>query len=418
MQKIKVIHVIPDAPNYELYRNSPRPEINWDLKSGQWVGIWGTDWPDLLVMEMLKVSDEFELEVWQPDPRADKVYSHKFSSGFIHRLIPAESYKHYLGLKRRTRVKSPLMISMLKEEGKSKNSIVHLHGNLIEIILDIVENDDMPKILVSFHGDIDLPPNEIFRFRKNFPAVINYLINWLRVKKSIKNISYLTYMNETNLKTLEMFYKGEKEKLSMGCDFNFWTPKDKMTARKELNLPADKIIFLSSSRLTEAKQVDKLIKIFTDFKDKDNFYLVFTAHGSKDYENYLKSVSKDLIDRGLLRFTGYVDIETLLKYYSAADVFTITSITEGAPVAVMKAFACQLPIFSTDVGHSAGLLRDYNVGRLVKRGDYHQWKVEIEKILNGEKLKVLDREIAREFYDWPSVAQKFLCIYKKILNKT
>ena len=62
--KTKIINILYHPPAYEAYINQPRPEINWDTPDGNWVGIWGYDWPDVIGNEVLKLTDELEYDVW------------------------------------------------------------------------------------------------------------------------------------------------------------------------------------------------------------------------------------------------------------------------------------------------------------------------------------------------------------------
>ena len=96
---MKIISILPHPPAYDLYKNEPRPRINWDTPAGDWVGIWGYDWADQIGNEILKRTDKFKYEVWQPDLRADKIYSHTFESGLKHKLFPAEKKIVFNGYK-------------------------------------------------------------------------------------------------------------------------------------------------------------------------------------------------------------------------------------------------------------------------------------------------------------------------------
>ncbi len=49
---------------------------------------------------------------------------------------------------------------------------------------------------------------------------------------------------------------------------------------------------------------------------------------------------------------------TVVDYMNACDVMVLTSDTEGAPVAIREALACNLPIVSVDVGDVAKVIRD------------------------------------------------------------
>ena len=87
--KKKIINILHHPPPYNLYHNDTPPKINWTTPEGNWVGIWGYDWPNQIGNEILKITDEFDYEVWQPDLKADKIYSYEFENGLVHKLYPA-----------------------------------------------------------------------------------------------------------------------------------------------------------------------------------------------------------------------------------------------------------------------------------------------------------------------------------------
>ena len=46
------------------------------------------------------------------------------------------------------------------------------------------------------------------------------------------------------------------------------------------------------------------------------------------------------------------------------------------------------------------------------------WRNELEEILEGNKeVKAIDREIAKRYYHWPNIAQKYIDIYHKLFKK-
>jgi len=47
---------------------------------------------------ILKETDRYEWEVWQPDLRADKIYSKTLDTGITHRLFPAEERSLRMGI--------------------------------------------------------------------------------------------------------------------------------------------------------------------------------------------------------------------------------------------------------------------------------------------------------------------------------
>lgn len=415
MIKPKVISVIPHEPNYEAYVMSKRPEINWDTQDGTWVGIWGYDWADEIAKEILNVSDEFEMEVWRPDFRAKKVYEHRFTrpnrTSYVHKVFPASQTVQRLGMKKVGELVSPEIIAAIKSEFKERSIIVHLHGNVVQLNQDILAVCEEIPVLNTFHGIIHMPKEYIFKWRKNITASYSYYKRSQQLKPLFTNVDYVTYMNNQNLNYLNELYSGEKIKLTMGCDFDYWK-----RGAKIIEAP---IVFSHASRLIPIKQIDKLIEVFSQL-DKErlsNFKLLICGNGETSYEKHLKALAQPLIDAGKIEFTGYLTGDEMLDIYHKSDVFMATSVSEGCSVAVVKAMACEVPVFSTKVGNTAEVMEDENCGLLVDTYDYDAWKAALKTILKGEEIEALPHDKARDYYSWETIARKFLMIYQQLNAK-
>jgi len=146
---------------------------------------------------------------------------------------------------------------------------------------------------------------------------------------------------------------------------------------------------------------------------KYKFLYILAGSGDNKYEKRLKKIAQPLVEKRRIMFTGYIKGRELLRYYNASDLFVCTSASEGASVATMEAMACELPVFSTDTGGVAEVMRNENAGLLVSCADCAEWHRELEKILTGgSPPKILHRDIAREHFDWQNIAKKFLDVYR------
>jgi len=404
----KIIHIINHPPAYEEYGDKPRPKWNWDTPDGSWVGIWGYDWADQIANECLKISDEFEHEVWRPDLRAKKIYSHTFENGYTHRIFPAVETTS-------KEITSPEMLIALPQESSKDKFIFHLgYPHFIGLNKNIIDTYCRHRFVLTFHGEVNLPYNALFRMQRNPLKKIYYLKQHFLAKQYFKFVDHITYPSENNKTTLSNYYNGTLTKLTMGIDSGKFRTIDKKECRKKLNLAGDRKVLLTVSRLYDLKQVDKIIEILNELNE--DFIILVVGHGTSEYEKYLNEKAKKLLNQNKIRFEGYKTSDELVEYYNAADLFIHVSKSEAGPVSIMEAMACGLAIFCTNVGNTAELLKENNAGIIVGTKEYKIWKQRLIEFLNGKSIYTLDIATVKKHYDWNNVAKKFLEIYKGVLN--
>ena len=414
--KIKVINIMAEPPAYKLFENEPRPECNWDTPSGLWIGIWGLDWHDLLGNEVLKITDEFDYEVWQLDLRADKIYSHRFENGLVHMLFPARK-KYYLeGLKIKKGYFSKAMVLELDEVRKKRESVIlHLDARFSWFSEYLVSkfHNELPMVH-QFYGDY----TKVFN-RENTKHLIKRIHRKLKSRKIKKYFSkvqeILTCKNE-GVDILNQNVNANIHKAGWGIDFHEWCrDKSKEEARDLLHIPKNKYVILASSRLYPVKQVDKLIGAISHVSNQ-NFRCYITGHGTEMYEKKLKELVKELNIQDKVIFVGFVDKSTLKNYYLASDLFISTSSSEGGPYSSELALALEVPIMTTDTGLVSEILKEKNAGVILPPNDYDRWREEIEKAVLGRKINVIPREEIIKLFNWNYVANDYKNIYLKTIQ--
>ena len=182
----------------------------------------------------------------------------------------------------------------------------------------------------------------------------------------------------------------------------------------KLNLPMDKKIILYSSRLIPEKQVDKLILAFSELKRFD-FICYISVSGEPLYEDYLRQLCVDLSVEDKIIFTGFLDQE-LADFYSASDLFISTSISEGGPVSVLRAFAMDVPVISTNTGIAWHILKNNEAGMIIDKFNPKEWRYAIEEVLNGKQIKVVDSSMLREKYKLESSINQLVTYYKLAIS--
>lgn len=144
--------------------------------------------------------------------------------------------------------------------------------------------------------------------------------------------------------------KGNIEAIPNGIDINRFGPRpDREETRRRFGLPVEAKVILAVGNARPIKGYDFLIESFARIAAEDeNIYLVFGG-GNQIYYPREKYLDPLITRYGLeerIVFTGFVpDVETL---YGAADLFVLSSISEGFSLTTVEAMASGLPVISTD----------------------------------------------------------------------
>lgn len=112
--------------------------------------------------------------------------------------------------------------------------------------------------------------------------------------------------------------------------------------RKEFDIPEDAFVILTVAAVKKThKRIDYLLKEIATIKDKNNIYLVI-AGGKTPETDELVNMGKALLKEHV-RFLIDVDREKMPEIYAAADIFTLCSIKEMMPIALLEALSSGLP---------------------------------------------------------------------------
>ena len=414
---VRVVHVLGTLSSYQLADEQNAPAVRWETDAGTWVGVFDQHWSDLLCRAILSVTSCFELEVWQPDLRADRIYQHTFDDGLKHVLFPAwsEALSSDEFAVDPFGIECPALFESI--ELLEAGTILHLNeltNALTERILQRLPENHVPIVLHQYGGR---PYAVMARSGKRVWRRLAYLVRAIEQRRLCRHIDYMVAHTQKSREDLRQVYSGPIEISTMGLDFDYWQPGDKRLARQMLDLPIERFVLLTGSMLREKKQIDKLIRVLLklDRRGHDFFYLVIGG-GDRGYEAELKRLAKPLAAKGKIRFLGRVPDETLLRAYRAADLFLSVSSGEGGPVSAMKAFACQVPVFTTDVGHVAEFMHERGAGVVVPDSP-QVWVERLGCILNGETVAVVPRQAARQVYNWPVIGRRFAAIYQQVFAK-
>lgn len=419
--KCLVVNIMPHGPAYH-FEPDVRPDIAWEKPDGTWVGFWPREWPDLLGEAVLKCSDAYEWEVWQPDLRADEVYSRTLETGVTHRLFPAKKQDYRLGIRSQAGIYSEAMLARLAE-ASALPMILHLHGFRIPFYGEMIVRCGGKKrcpIFIIGHGMSIVPMSEMRGLHRPLTYAC-LLLEQQKLVRQLRNVDVISAQSEFARRETQKVFRGRTELLTMGCDFDFWVPvpsiERKQAARQTLGVRSSSMVFLATGNFVSLKQFDRLLEVFSRLPKPHDFVLLIAGHGDRASTERLEALSRSMAAEGKAILHPYVAGAALRDLYWASDVYLSVSTGEGASVSVMKAMACGLAVLSTPVGETSERMRRYGVGKLVPVDRYDEWKIAIEGILDKGLPPALDRAVAQEAYDWPQVARRFISVYEDLCKE-
>ncbi len=183
--------------------------------------------------------------------------------------------------------------------------------------------------------------------------------------------------------------------------------------RKLLGISDRTRVLITVSRLSAAKNVDKIIQAFSLIHNESpNTHLIVVGDGRQR-----RSLEKKVSSLGLseaVTFTGSIPRDELWDYYSASDIFLFASRYESQGIVLTEAMASGLPVISFDIRAARETLKDTG-SYLVKTVD-EMADSALELLRNKDLMsEISSRSIqrARE-YDPQRLAQSVLNIYESL----
>ena len=167
--------------------------------------------------------------------------------------------------------------------------------------------------------------------------------------------------------------------------------------REKLGLNSADIAIFSVGRLVQLKQFNILISAISKI-DTPKVKAFIVGNGT-EFETLQAQILKLNLESKVTLLGERSDIEDLL---SAADIFTLTSSTEGMSKSILEALASGLPIIATDVGGNKDLVLNEENGYLLKQHCPEELANRIDRLSADkalrEQMSISSMELLEEKY--------------------
>ena len=174
------------------------------------------------------------------------------------------------------------------------------------------------------------------------------------------------------------------------------------------------------ARVVPIKDQLTLIKASRNILEEHDADFIFAGEiQDEEYYHECQAMVQSLGLDKKIKFVGHSD--NMLDWYRQADVFVLSSKSEGVPLALLEAMSCALPCVCTGVGGVPDILRDNITGYIVKPGDSQLMATKILALLDDkmrrEKMGQQARALVKEKYTIGQMSQKILRIYHQAQEK-
>ena len=158
----------------------------------------------------------------------------------------------------------------------------------------------------------------------------------------------------------------------------------KLAVRAEFSIDPDKPTIVTVGRLSKEKALDVLIRAFDDLLETGLDATLLIA-GDGPERTSLEALIRQLDRQNSIHLIGHVgDPRTV---YAAADVFALSSLSEGLPNALLEAMACGVPVVATSVGAIPNVVADEFNGLLVPPGETSPLALALSRLLSNNALQ-------------------------------
>ena len=209
-----------------------------------------------------------------------------------------------------------------------------------------------------------------------------------------------------------------------GVNLKRFNPKHRGDmVRRKFNL-GDSPVILFVGRISPEKGLDLLLESMPIIQNRVRDVKLLVAGSLTDgpYTEQLKSIISKLRLHNVI-FTGGIDvIDELPKVYAACNVFCSPSVHgEAFGNVAVEAMASGKPVVVTRSGGFPEIVENGKVGTIITKMRKEELAQAIIEILESEilqkKMGTAARKRAEESFSWDSAANRYLKLYKEVIEK-
>ncbi len=323
---------------------------------------------------------------------------------------------------------NPFVPSLEAYLKKEPFDLIHCHnlGRLLELSRRVAEKRGIPYV-VSLHGGcLDVPEAE----RAELVRPLRGTFSWggaaerlLRLRRDgLGGTDGIICVGENELSELRARFPGKRVLfLPNGVSPEKYQIEPAFDWRAELNIPVDRPLFVTISRIDYQKNQKLLLRFAARLrarKEKGHFLLIGPVSAEWYYREMLAFIKEESLEDCVTIVPGMrPDDPRLLAAYRQADVFLLPSRHEPFGIVVLEAWSAGAPVIGARVGGLGRLIEHGRTGMLFDDDSIESldaaWKA--LPALRPMLIDAARREVETR-YVWPVIGQKLRDFYAEVMD--
>lgn len=263
-------------------------------------------------------------------------------------------------------------------------SVIHIHNSsVLKHAVIAAALAKVPVIVQTRHGVDLIPPS---RWRHFLDKALAKQVAIVTICEDLKE----------KLATKEKISRAQITVIPNGIDCLSGVQTQNWYKREELGIEPRQFVFLNVGNIRPEKGQDILVKAFINVARKYAKAVLFICgdNTNKLWAASLKSMVSEAKLEKQIKFLGKrADVKELLNI---ADVFVLSSITEGMPVSILEAMIAAKPIIVSRVGGIPEMIEEKVTGLMVPPNDVEALSAAMVEVMQNDKLRQDIAKAARE----------------------
>jgi glycosyltransferase involved in cell wall biosynthesis len=203
-----------------------------------------------------------------------------------------------------------------------------------------------------------------------------------------------------------------------GIDASRFARIDRGRARRELDLPAEAVVFGCVSRLDPVKDHPAMLRAFAEVPGRPRDCLLVIVGDGPERDLITRTI-RELGLGASVRLTGFTD--DVPRHLASFDLFLQLSREEGLSLTILEAAATGVPIIASDVGGTSEIVENGKTGTLIAAGDVRGLAAAMGRFLadpvSFREMARKARETVETDFSLDGMAKRYEELYRLVLRE-